>query len=178
MELDIQQHLPSDFSDTSKVWIYQSSRLFFISEALEMEEMLQNFVAGWNSHGTPVKGFANLFFGRFVVLIADETAAGVSGCSTDSSVHVIKAIEQKYQVDMFNRQMLTFIVKDKLEQLPLAQISYAIENKFIDEHTLYFDNSITTLKHLTNNWITPAGQTWLSRMFPKKEAAASTETID
>jgi hypothetical protein len=173
MDLDIQQHLPADFSDTSKVWVYQSSRLFFISEALEMEDMLQEFVTKWNSHGTPVKGFANLFFGRFVVLMADETATGVSGCSTDSSVQVIKAIEKKYDVDMFNRQMLTFIVKDKIEQLPLSQISYAIDNKFIDENTLYFDNSITTKKQLVSNWITPAGQTWLSKMFPKKEASGT-----
>ena len=65
MDLDIQQHLPEDFSPSSKVWIYQSSRLFFISEALEMEDMLQDFVKNWKSHGAPVKGFANLFFGRF-----------------------------------------------------------------------------------------------------------------
>ncbi len=177
MDLDIQQHLPEDFSDASKVWIYQSSRLFFISEAFEMEDMLQDFVAKWNSHGTPVKGFANLFFGRFIVLMADETAAGVSGCSTDSSVHVIKAIEKKYEVDMFNRQMLTFIVKDKIEQLPLSQLTYGVDNKFIDENTLYFDNSITTKKQLVSNWITPAGQTWLSKMFPKKDALGAAETI-
>lgn len=170
MDLDIQQHLPEDFNDGSKVWIYQSSRLFFISEALEMEDLLQDFVAKWNSHGTPVKGFANLFFGRFIVLMADEAVAGVSGCSTDSSVHVIKDIEKKYGVDMFNRQMLTFIVKDKIEQLPISQLSYAIDNKFIDENTLYFDNSITSKKQLVSNWITPAGQTWLSKMFPKKDA--------
>ncbi len=176
MDLDIQQHLPEDFSDASRVWIYQSSRLFFISEALEMEDMLQDFVAKWNSHGTPVKGFANLFFGRFIVLMADETAAGVSGCSTDSSVHLIKAIEKKYGVDMFNRQMLTFIVKDKIEQLPLSQLSYAIGNKFIDENTLHFDNSITAKRQLVSSWITPAGQTWLAKMFPKKDAHNTAET--
>ena len=96
MDLDIQQHLPEDFSAGSKVWIYQSSRLFLISEALEMEDMLKDFAANWKSHGSPVKGFANLFFGRFIVLMADETATGVSGCSTDSSVHLIKSIEKKY----------------------------------------------------------------------------------
>ncbi|RYF87709.1 MAG: hypothetical protein EOO03_10120 [Chitinophagaceae bacterium] len=175
MDLDIQQHLPQDFSETSRVWIYQSSRLFFISEALEMEDMLNDFVAKWNSHGTPVKGYANLFFGRFIVLMADETATGVSGCSTDSSVHLIKAIEEKYNVDMFNRQMLTFIVKDKVEQLPLSQLEYAIANKFIDENTLYFDNSITTKKQLVSSWIAPAGATWLSKKFnrPAPPAPAS-----
>ncbi len=165
MNLNIQQHLPQYFNDSSKVWIYQSSRIFLISEALEMEDMLQDFVSNWKSHGAPVKGFANLFFGRFIVLMADETATGVSGCSTDSSVHIIKAIEKKYNTDMFNRQLLSFIVKDKIEQLPLSQIPYAISNNFIDENTLYFDNSITTKQQLETGWIVAAGHSWLKKMF-------------
>ncbi|HSN60700.1 MAG TPA: hypothetical protein VLR49_07185 [Ferruginibacter sp.] len=168
MDLNIQQHLPDNFSDESKVWVYQSSRLFQISEALEMETMLQQFVAGWKSHGAPVKGFANIFFGRFIILMADETDTGVGGCSTDSSVHLIKEIEKRYHVDMFNRQMLSFIIKDKIEHLPMAQVPYAIENNFIDENSLYFDNSITTKKQLLTQWITPAGNSWLKRMFVVK----------
>ncbi len=172
MDLDIQQHLPEDFSDTSRVWIYQSSRLFFISEALEVEDLLSDFVANWKSHGAPVKGFANLFFGRFIVIMADETQTGVGGCSTDSSVHVIKAIEQKYNVDMFNRQMLTFIVKDKIEQLPLSQLQYAIDNNFITADTLYFNNAISSKKQLVTEWIAPAGQTWLGKMFKTNQKEA------
>ena len=167
MDIDIEQHLPEDFSENSRVWIYQSSRLFFISEALEMEDMLNKFTTEWKSHGTPVKGFANLFFGRFVVLMADESSAGVSGCSTDSSVHLIKDIEKKYNVDMFNRQMLSFIVKDKIEQLPLSQVPYAIEHLFINENTLFFDNTVGTKKLLLSNWISPISETWLMRMFAK-----------
>ncbi|MEO6538011.1 MAG: hypothetical protein ABIT07_08515 [Ferruginibacter sp.] len=166
MDLNIQQHLPVDFSPSSKVWIYQSSRLFLISEALELEEILQGFVTTWKSHGTPVKGFANLFFGRFIVLMADESATGVSGCSTDSSVHLIKSIEKKYQLQMFNRELLAFIVKDKIEQLPLSQLSYAVQNKFIDQETLYFNNTILTRTQLEENWITPVQQSWLKKFLP------------
>lgn len=49
MNLDFQSHIPDDFNDNSRVWIYQSSRLFSISEALEMEYMLNAFVAGWKA---------------------------------------------------------------------------------------------------------------------------------
>jgi hypothetical protein len=168
MDLNIQPHLPEDFSQASKVWIYQSSRLFLISEALEMEDMLKQFVGSWKSHGAPVKGFANLFFGRFIILMADETHTGVGGCSTDSSVHLIKEIEKKYQVEMFNRQMLGFIIKDKIELLPLSQVPYAIENNFINESTLYFNNAITTKKQLLTEWITLAGHSWLNKMFAVK----------
>ena len=43
----------------------------------------------------------------------------------------LKEIESKFKVDMFNRQSLAFIVKEKIELVPLSQLSYAFENKFL-----------------------------------------------
>ncbi|MEP7165380.1 MAG: hypothetical protein ABI741_11840 [Ferruginibacter sp.] len=163
MDLNFKQHLPGDFNDSSRVWIYQGSRMFLISEALEIEEMLQEFVQNWHSHGVAVKGYANLFFGRFLVFMADETASGVSGCSTDSSVRLVKAIENNFKVDMFNRQSLGFIVKDKIEQLPLSQLSYAFENKFLNEETIYFNNTVLTKKQLVDQWLIPIKDSWLMK---------------
>lgn len=165
MDLDIKQHLPEDFAENSKVWIYQSSRLFLISEALEMEDAFEGFVNSWKSHGATVKGYANLFFGRFIIIMADEAATGVSGCSTDSSVRMIKEIEKDFNVNMFDRQSLAFIVKDKIEVIPLAQLSYAIENNFITENTLYFNNTVQTRAELENQWIVPAVESWLGKYF-------------
>lgn len=159
--------LPENFDASSRVWIYQSSRPFGIAEALEIETLLQDFVAAWNTHGTPVKGYGNLFFGQFVVLMADETAAGVSGCSTDSSVRVIKAIEERFKVSMFDRQSLAFVVKDKVQLLPLTQLSYAVENGFINHDTLYFNNLAATKQELENKWLVPAKESWLAARLPK-----------
>jgi len=162
MNFNIAEHLPEDFAANSRVWIYQSDRIFFMQEALEMETMLQQFVSDWKSHGIPVKGYANLFFGRFIILMADENATGVSGCSTDSSVRLIKEIEKKYNVSLFDRQMLTFYIKEKVEPLPLSQLKYAVENKFITADTLYFDNTVLTKETLENKWIIPIENTWLA----------------
>jgi hypothetical protein len=169
MNTTIKEHIPEDFNDNSKVWIYQSSRLFLMSEAFEMEDMLHNFVANWKSHGATVKGFANLFFGQFIVLMADESAfGGVSGCSTDSSVRLIKEIEQKFNVDLFNRQNLAFFVKDKVQLLPLSQLNYAAENGFINADTLYFNNTVLTKKELLEKWIVPVKESWLAKKLPAK----------
>jgi hypothetical protein len=126
---------------------------------------LEEFVTNWKSHGTDVKGYANLFFGQFIVLMADESVAGVSGCSTDSSVHVIKAIEKQFNVSLFERQTLAFIIKEKVQLLPLSQLSYGIENKFIDADTIYFNNTVTTKKELLENWLIPVKNSWLAKRF-------------
>ena len=164
MDIDIiQEHLPANFHDASKVWIYQSSRVFFMNEAFQLEEMFEQFIADWKSHGAPVKGYANLFFGQFIVIMADETATTVGGCSTDSSVRMIKEIEQKFNVQMFDRQMLAFVIKEKTQLLPLSQLNYAVENKFIDGDTLYFNNTVLTKKELLENWIIPVKNSWLGK---------------
>jgi hypothetical protein len=168
MDFEYRQFLPEDFSDSSRVWIYQSSRLFMISEALEIEPMLENFIQNWNSHGTPVKGYANLLFGQFIVLMADETASGVSGCSTDSSVRLIKQIEEKFRVDMFNRQNLAFVVKEKIQTIPFAQLAYAYENSFITGDTIYFNNLVATKAALLDQWMIPVKDSWLMQRLPQQ----------
>jgi hypothetical protein len=157
--------LPEDFAGNSRVWIYQSPRLFMLSEALAIEEMLEAFVRDWKSHGVTVKGYGNLFYGQFIVLMADETATGVSGCSTDGSVRLVKEIEQRFGVNLFDRLMLAFRVKDKVQMIPLSQLPYALENGFVDEETLYFNNTVQTKEELEKKWLIPLKDSWLAGRF-------------
>jgi hypothetical protein len=161
MNFEYKHLLDNNFHPDSKVWVYQCNRLFSLNEALEIEEMLSEFTRQWKSHGTPVKGSAHLFFGQFIVLLADETATGVSGCSTDSSVRLIKDMEQRFAVNMFDRMTLAFIAKDKVQLLPLSQLEYATDNGFINADTLYFNNLVQTKQELENNWIIPVKESWL-----------------
>jgi len=163
MVFEYKHLLDNTFSPDSKVWIYQSNRLFTINEALEIEDMSKAFTSSWLSHGSTVKGAGYLFFGQFIILMADEKATGVSGCSTDSSVRLIKEIEQRFGVNMFDRTTLAFIVKDKVQLLPLSQLQYAFDNGFINSHTLYFNNLVQTKDELENNWIIPIKDSWLSK---------------
>lgn len=165
MNFHFQDIIPEDFNDNSRVWIYQCNRLFTLSEALAIEELLEDFTNTWLSHGDKVKGYANLIFGQFIVIMADEAATGVSGCSTDSSVRLIKNIEQDYQVNLFDRQSLAFVVKERIQLLPMEQLNYAIENDFINADTLYFNNTIQTKEELLNRWLLPVKDSWLAKRF-------------
>jgi hypothetical protein len=155
--------LPEDFDNSSRVWIYQSNRLLTMSEALRLEEYLEQFVAEWKSHGQKVKGFGTLFFGQFIILMADETASGVSGCSTDSSVRFIQQMEKAFGIQLLDRQLLAFWHKNKVQTLPLSQIPYALENQFIHPDTLYFNNLADTKLKLLNEWLLPLKDSWLNR---------------
>lgn len=171
MNVEYKYLLDGSFAPDSRVWVYQSSRLFSLSEALQIEDLLNHFAANWRSHGDPVKGAAYLFFGQFIILMADESATTVGGCSTDSSVRLIKEIENLYKVNMFDRQQLAFVVKDKVQLIPMAQLSYALENNFVTADTLYFNNIVQTKEALENNWLIPVKDSWLAKKYLQKQTS-------
>lgn len=172
MNFNYKHLFDEDFHPDSRVWIYQSNRLFTIAETLEIEELLKKFVAQWESHSAPVKGIGYLFFGQFIILMADERATNVGGCSTDSSVRMIKEIENRFGVNMFDRTTLAFIVKDKVQLLPMSQLQYAINNGYIFPETFYFNNLVQTKSELEQNWIVPIKDSWLAKKISFQKAVS------
>lgn len=157
------QTIPADFSPNSRVWIYQGNRSFSEKEEGEINEQLHLFYSHWDSHGAPVKGWAKLLFGQFIVVLADEEATGVSGCSTDSMVRIIKSLERQYSVNFFDRLTITFLVNGKAQMLPMNQVSYALEKGFVSPETPFFNNTIQTLGELLSSWIVPLRESWLAK---------------
>ena len=159
---DVTGMLPANFADNSRVWIYQSTRPFNEQQNAEIDEQLDQFVSQWHAHGAPVKGFGKLFFGRFIVLMADESQEPVSGCSTDSSVRIIKSIERQYDCNLFDRLSITFLKNGKPEVLPMNQIGYALEKGFITPETPLFNNLVATKKEMEQQWLQPLKDSWLA----------------
>lgn len=165
MNLDYTHLLPENFAPDSRVWIYQANRRLFLSEALDLEPDLEAFCADWRSHGAKVTAYGNLFFGQFLVLMADERAAGVSGCSTDSSVRFVQEQGKRFNLDFFNRTHLAFVVKDKIETIPMAQLQPALTAGLIGPDTLYFNNTVGTRADFESKWLVPVKDSWIAGRF-------------
>ena len=159
----IAEHLnmPETLHPQSRVWVFQSSRPFNEQEQKEIDEQLYQFYVQWKSHGQSVAGWAKLVFNYFVVVIADETKTGVGGCSTDAMTRIIKSFERQYNVNFFDRLTLTFLVDEKPQPLPMQQVSYALQQGFIETDSLLFNNLVDTKEKLETEWLVPLNQSWL-----------------
>lgn len=167
MNTQFQDLIPKDFNEQSRVWVYQSNRPFNTQEVLELDDQLKSFVTEWLSHGDAVKGFGKVLFDHFIVIMADEGDTAVGGCSTDSSQRFIKNLEKDYSIELFNRQMMAFIVQERVQLIPLAKINEAIARDIIGEDTLYFNNTILTKRELMNSWIILLKDSWLAGRLPQ-----------
>lgn len=159
---EVLELIPADFSDDSKIWIFQSNRSFIEKEQKEINEQLHQFYTQWMSHSAPIKGWGKLLFNQFIVVMADETQSQVGGCSTDGMVRLIKSIERQYSVNLFDRLTLTFLVNNKAEMLPFNQVQYALDKGYINEDTLTFNNIATNKKELLETWLVPMKESWLA----------------
>jgi len=149
------------FAPTSRTWVYQSSRNLTETEATEVLQMAQGFAAQWKSHGTPLQAKADVLYGRFLIMMVDENAAEASGCSIDSSVAQIRSIEQKLNIDLFDRMNLAYLnSEDKLETVHANSISKAFEHGALTEETTVFNNMITSFSELKTNWQIPLSKSW------------------
>jgi hypothetical protein len=86
-----------------RTWIFVAHRKLTEVESVQVENALQDFVATWSSHGTPLKASAFCFQQSAIVVAADELVAKASGCSIDKITHLVQTLGQQLRVNFFDR---------------------------------------------------------------------------
>ena len=152
-------------NNTSKVWIYQADRNFEELEIAAIEEILKNFVGTWQSHGEKVKGYFKIVKNRFIILIADDST-NVSGCSIDSSVAVVRELSSTLNVDLLDKSQIAFEKEDgSIDSIHISKIATAVKNNDIEPQTIIYNNAISSLGELDQNWKVKAEDSWMNRYF-------------
>ncbi|GGC63146.1 hypothetical protein GCM10011387_15940 [Pedobacter quisquiliarum] len=153
------------FSPQSRVWVYQSNREFSASEVTEIQEKLNAFTAQWQAHGHQLKAKAEIIHNFFIVITVDETASNVTGCSIDASVRVLKEIETQYNLDLFNRFNMAYMVDNKVFSLNKEDFETLVSIKKITPDTIVFNNMVQTLEEFETKWQVPFAQSWHNTVF-------------
>lgn len=150
-------------SATSRIWIYQSSRELAFTEAEQLSNALEDFITGWNSHGNELKGAFEIVENRFIVIAVDESVAGASGCSIDSSVRVLQEFGQQHGIDLMDKSHVNFKSGENIQTVPFTQVKGLVAAGTISANTLVYDISLNQLDNYLQGWPKPASVTWISR---------------
>jgi hypothetical protein len=153
------------FSPQSRVWVYQSDRKFTSTEENEILNKLASFTNQWKAHGNELLAKAEIRYGFFIVLTVDESQVGVTGCSIDSSVRLIKEIEQEYHVDLFNRFNIAYKVNGEVVVNSKEDFETLVNIKQVTPETIVFNNMVQNLKELESKWEVPFQNSWHSTVF-------------
>lgn len=156
------------FSPQSKVWIYQSNRRFTDQETAEIQSILNDFVAQWTAHGHQLKAKAEVFHQYFIVLTVDQDVANATGCSIDSSVRIIKEIESKFGLDLFDRFNMAYKIGDEVHVATKEDFETLISIKKIGLDTIVFNNLVQTREDFEQKWEVPLQDSWHKNIFAEQ----------
>lgn len=153
--------------DSARIWIYQSVRKFTESEKNTISEGLSAFTHSWVAHGNPLKTSFTILHDQFIVLAADENFNEASGCSIDSSVRIIRQLDQQFSLGLFDRTKVAFVKAGEIQMIPLNELPQALAEDRWNSNSMVFNNVIGIKGQLKNEWIVPASETWLKRYLAK-----------
>ena len=152
-------------SENSRIWIYQSDRKLNQEEETSILQILGDFTSKWQAHGHDLAALGEVIHHQFIILSVDEQVAGATGCSIDKSVALMKDIEQKFNINLFDRFRVAFKLNDELKSCSREDFEKMIENGEINKDTLVFNNLIQTRKELKSSWEIPLKESWHARVF-------------
>ena len=155
----------NELADASKVWIYQADRRLTETEQEMILKKLNAFTTSWTAHNEKVKGYGEIRYDHFIILIADETEVGVSGCSIDSSVHFIQALGQELDVNFFDRFCIAYQIDDEVQVAGKDTFQRMIHDGKISDSTIVFNNLIQTKADLQSKWQLPLASSWHASFF-------------
>ena len=128
--------------NNARVWIYQSDREFTSEEIEIVSVKAVDFINQWTRHGDDLKGSFTFKYNQFLILAVDETFNTVSGCSIDSSVRFIQALEKELQLDLMNKMNVSFKDNEHINLVKLADFQRFAKEKKITSETIVFNNMV------------------------------------
>ncbi|MES2388095.1 MAG: hypothetical protein V4543_08840 [Bacteroidota bacterium] len=155
----------ASFPGSARVWVYQADTALSPAAVAELDNRLSAFCAGWQSHGTPLSAAHVILHNTFILLAVDQEMAGASGCSIDKSVQVLREAEQALATPLLSRDKVAFLTNGEIKSFPLSGIKKAVSAGEITADSLLFNNMVTDLQTLRNEWLPEAGKTWAARHF-------------
>lgn len=153
--------------ENSRVWVYQAEREFSDKELQQIHHRLSQFCEGWNVHGNPLPTSYTIIDNQLLVLAADESGLGASGCSIDSSVRALKELESQLQLNLTDSGKVSFKPQlgGKIQVTSALGIKSKIQAGEIQADTLIINPQVNSKMDLENVWIS-AENSWLNKYFP------------
>lgn len=149
-----------NLSPDSRVWIYQCDRKLKEDEVKSIRNKVHDFIKLWTAHNHQLMAFGEVYYGYFIILMADETHTAASGCSIDSSVHFIKELESSFGISLMNRMNIAFKENEQVFVVEKNIFETMVREGRINDITIVFNNTVSTKSEMEKKWEITFGQSW------------------
>lgn len=150
-----------DFHDDSRIWIFQSVVALTAHQITQMQDLMRQFVAVWDSHSVAVKSDYGLVSDHFLVIVADERYVKVGGCSGDSLYRFIRESGEIVGLNWLDRLLIPVAQNDKILFFPKKQLIAWAQKQPDLSKVFLINRNVATLKEFRSSFSIPILESWI-----------------
>ncbi|MCX2745919.1 hypothetical protein OO013_18710 [Mangrovivirga sp. M17] len=151
----------------SRLWVYQADRDLTNEEQESIRPALFSFIDQWAAHGKALSAAGDFAFNRFLVIAVNEEQHGASGCSIDASVHFIKDLGNKLNINFFDRTKVLYLDNnDSINSKTLGEIKKDVIEGNLSPETRIFNTAVTNKKDFDDSFVINIKDSWLNKWLP------------
>ena len=145
----------------ARVWVYASPSIMNPDQVAKARVRLYDFCEEWKAHGQELQASFSILYDRFLILLVNEEQAKASGCSIDSSVHVIQELAKSLDIDFFDRMQVAFYNQEnKLDGMHMSDFSDYLKTLNNPEKVVVFNTTVQDKKGLETDFEVPVKESW------------------
>jgi hypothetical protein len=150
----------------ARLWVFAAERELSTEERARFLATVDTFLDNWQAHRHPLVSARDFRYDRFLLVAADEQAAGVSGCSIDALVREIKQLEGALGVRLVDHGPVLFRDGGRVVRVPRDEFATLARDGRVTPQTPVFDNTVTRVEDVrSGRWEGPASGSWHGRAF-------------
>lgn len=153
--------------DTSRLWIFGSSRPLSDDETGRLLAEVDAFLEGWKAHGHELAAAREWRYGRFLLVAVDDRVSAPSGCSIDALVRRLREMERELELTLVGSAPVWYRDAEGIARVSRSEFRDQAAQGRITPETTVFDLSVTRLGELREGrWETRADRSWHRRYLP------------
>ena len=147
----------------ARVWVYKSAVAFTPAQLEMLAARGAAFAHSWAAHGAQLAAAVDVLHDHFVVLAVDETQAGASGCSIDTSVHFIQKLERELGHSLTDRMVVLYQKNGQVRVCRAQEVEDLLKSGELSAETMVFNDMVASVGDLRERFQVRLKETWLAR---------------
>ncbi|HEX6052812.1 MAG TPA: hypothetical protein VFZ21_26280 [Gemmatimonadaceae bacterium] len=160
-----------DFDDLppdARVWVFGASNALEGPAAVGLLGAVDDFLAQWNAHGSPLVCGRDWRDDRFLAIGVDQATAGASGCSIDGLFRTLARLEPELGTKLLGAGRVYYRDSTgRIRAVTRAAFAEMARTGEVSPDTPVFDTALATAAEWRDRFERPARESWHAELMSR-----------
>ena len=151
--------------DDARVWVFGAANPLTGPASERLLGAVDEFLAQWNAHGSPLTCAREWRDGRFLAIGVDQSTAGASGCSIDGLFRTLARLEPELGTSLLGGGRVYYRDADgRITAATRSAFNQLAREGKVGPDTVAFDTSITSAQGWREQFERPVRESWHAQL--------------